>query len=81
MAIGVRSVAKAKKSGERSPKNKERQEPGFRTIGIRVSNAYAEWLAEAAKHDRVTIAAFLDRAAADRARVIGFAQVPPPRIP
>jgi hypothetical protein len=74
-------VAKAKKPGARSPKNKERQGPGFRTIGIRVSDAYAEWLAEAAKYDRVTIAAFLDRAATDRARVIGFTQAPPARIP
>jgi hypothetical protein len=70
-----------KKPGERSPRNKERQAPGFRTIGIRVSDSYAEWLAEAAKHDRVTIAAFLDRAAADRARAIGFTRLPPERIP
>jgi hypothetical protein len=71
----------AKKQAGRSPKNKERQESGFRTIGIRVSDAYAEWLAEVAKRDRATIAGFLDRAAADRAQAIGFEKVPPERIP
>lgn len=69
-----------KKAHGRSPKNKERSGPGFRTIGIRVSAAYADWLANAARYDRVTIAAFLDRAAADRARAIGFDETPPERI-
>lgn len=66
---------------KRSPRNKERAGPGFRTMGVRVSEAYADWLSEAAKHDRVTIAGFLDRAAADRARAIGFDVPPPERIP
>jgi hypothetical protein len=70
-----------KKPTERSPKNKERTEPGFRTVGIRVSNAYADWLERVAKQDRATIAGFLDRAAADRAKAIGFDEVPPERIP
>ncbi len=73
-------MAKKQPKG-RSPKNKERQEPGFRTVGIRVSAAYADWLADAAKHDRVTIAAFLDRAASDRAKAIGFMTPAPERIP
>lgn len=71
----------AKKAAGRSPKNKEREGPGFRTIGIRVSVEYAEWLSKVSKHDRVTIAAFLDRAAADRAQAIGFTESPPERIP
>ena len=70
-----------KKAGDRSPKNKERVSPGFRTVGIRVSTAYADWLVKAARYDRVTIAAFLDRAAADRALAIGFTEAPPERIP
>jgi tRNA (Thr-GGU) A37 N-methylase len=72
--------AMAKKKG-RSPKNKERQGSGFRTVGIRVSDEYARWLAEVAKFDRVTIAAFLDRAAADRAAAINYPKAPPERIP
>jgi hypothetical protein len=75
------TMARPKKKGARSPKNKERQGPGFRTIGIRVSEAYAEWLDRAAKHSRVTIAAFLDRGAAREARFAGFDEAPPERIP
>ncbi len=74
-------MARVKKTGgERSPKNKERQTGDVKTIGLRVSTAYADWLARAAAHDRVTIAAFLDRAAIDRAKAIGFAEAAPPRI-
>jgi hypothetical protein len=66
----------------RSPKNKERKDVDrFRTIGIRVSAEYADWLERAAKHDRLTIAAFLDKAAGDRAKAIGFEEPPPERIP
>jgi hypothetical protein len=63
------------------PKNKAREGPGFRTLGIRMSHEYAQWLADAAKHDRVTIAAFLDKAAAEHARAVGFQPPPPERIP
>jgi hypothetical protein len=71
----------AKKRAGRSPKNKERLEPGFRTMGIRMSEAYADWLAAAARHDRVTIAGFVDRAVVDRAKALGFDVPPPERIP
>ena len=74
-------VLMAKKATKQSARNKARQEPGFRTLGMRVSDSYAEWLAKAAKHDRVTVAAFLDRAAADRAAAIGFTEPPPDRVP
>jgi hypothetical protein len=74
-------MARPKKSAARSPKNKERQEPGFTTKGIRMSNAYAEWLEQAAKHSRMTIATFLDRAAAAQAKADGFNTPPPERNP
>jgi hypothetical protein len=70
-------VAMAKKR----PKNKAREGPGFRTIGIRVSDEYADWIAEASKFDRVTIAAFIDKAVAERAKAIGYQVPPPERIP
>jgi len=63
------------------PKGKARQAPGFKTIGIRVSVAYAEWLEGAAKQDRATIAAFIDRAVVERARSIGYEFPPPERLP
>lgn len=66
---------KAKAAGE-----KAKPVPNFRTIGVRVSEEYAEWLTRAAKHDRTTIATFLDKAATDRAAAIGFSEPPPDRI-
>lgn len=74
-------MAEKKPFEERSSKNKERKTPGFRTLGIRMSAEYASWLSEVAKVDRVTVAAFLDRAALDRAKAIGFAKAPPERNP
>lgn len=62
-------------------KNKAREGPGFRTLGIRVSDEYAEWIAGASKFDRMTIAAFIDKAVADRAKAIGYQLAPPERIP
>jgi hypothetical protein len=70
-----------KKPEERSPKNKERSAPGFKTVGMRASEAYAAWLERVAKRDRATVAGFLDRAAADRAKAIGHEEEPPERIP
>lgn len=70
-----------KKPSERSPKNKERKGPGFRTIGFRASMAFSEWADEAAKYDRVTVAAFIEKAMVDRAKAIGFEKKPPERIP
>jgi hypothetical protein len=67
---------------QRSPRNKERRDiTGFRTIGFRVSQEYAAWLERASKHNRITIAAFLDRAAAEHAKATGFDETPPDRIP
>jgi len=73
-------MAKKKPAAQRSPLNKERKEAGFRTIGLRASDAYADWIAEAADHERSTVAAFLDRAAAAYAKQVGFQKEPPRRI-
>lgn len=53
--------------------------PKPRTIGVRASGEWAEWVERAAKHDRASIAGFLDRAAAFYARSIGFTEPPPER--
>lgn len=55
--------------------------PPPRSIAFRVTAAYAAWLERAAKHDRTTNAGFLDRAAADRAKAIGFTEEAPERLP
>jgi hypothetical protein len=66
---------------KKSAKGRPSEATGFRTLGIRVTHEYAEWLASAAKHDRVTIAAFIDKAVADRAKAIGFDEPAPERLP
>lgn len=88
MSTKTMAKRRAAAGGEPGPeggaaRNKGRKNPeGFRTIGFRVSDEYAAWLERAAKHDRATIAAFLDRAAADYAgRLDGFGEAPPVRIP
>lgn len=53
----------------------------IRTIGVRSTNAWAEWLERAAKHSRTTVASFLDRAAAELAKGNGFDEAPPERLP
>lgn len=75
------TMAGPKKKAARSLKNKERKGPGFRTIGIRVSDAYAEWLERAAKHDKRTVASHIEKALEDRAIKIEFGEAPPERIP
>jgi uncharacterized protein (DUF1778 family) len=70
-----------KKTEQRSPKNKERQGTGFRTIGVRTSAAFADWLEQAAKLDRVSVAAFIEKAVVERAKAIGLADEAPERIP
>ncbi len=71
-----------KKPGERSPKNKERKDIGkFGTVGVRASLKWIAWLGRAAKHSKVSIAAFLERAAAREADAEGFEEKPPDRIP
>lgn len=69
-----------KKPTQRSPKNKERTEPGFTSKAIRMSEVYAEWLEEYARANRATVAGFIDRLLAERAKADGF-RPPPERIP
>jgi uncharacterized protein (DUF1778 family) len=67
---------------KRSPKNKERKDPsGVRTIAFRASLEYAEWLELAAKHNRITVAGFIDQALARHAEATGVPAPPPERVP
>jgi hypothetical protein len=46
---------------------------------MRASPAWIDWLKRAAEYERTTVADFIDRAAADRARQNGFKEAPPKR--
>ena len=53
----------------------------LRTIGIKASGDWAEWLERFAKHQRTTVASLIDRSLAAQAEVEGFKEIPPERIP
>lgn len=66
----------------RPKKDAKKAEPlKAKTVGIRATGEWAAWLEEAARYDRVDIAKFLDKAAAEYAKSIGFKKAPPERIP
>lgn len=50
-----------------------------KTIGIRVSPEYAEWVERLARANRTTIAGLVDQALAGHAERIGFDETPPER--
>jgi len=68
-AIMARKVAASKKPPIAS---------GAKSVAFRVSGEYAAWLERAAAHDRSSVSAFLDRAAANYAKIIQF-EAPPSR--
>jgi len=66
---------------KRKPVAKGKTEVGTRAVAFRAIPDYVEWLTRAAKADRASVATFLDRAATDRAKAIGFDEPAPERVP
>jgi hypothetical protein len=62
-------------------KKQAKPSPEFRTVGMRTTVAWADWLERAAKHYRTDVAKLIDAAVAKYARDGGFAESPPERIP
>lgn len=54
---------------------------GPRTIGVRASGEWADWLERAAKHCRTDVAKLIDNAVADYVKSRGFEELPPERVP
>jgi hypothetical protein len=63
------------------PKKQAKRSTGPRTIGVRSSPEWAEWLERAAKHCRTDIAKLIDASVADYVRARGFTEAPPERVP
>jgi len=78
--MAKKSARPEEQPAARSPKNKERQGPGFTAKAIRMAEVYAEWLERFAKRRRITVAALFDQSLADAARAHGF-EAPPERLP
>lgn len=66
-------------SPKRKPKAKT--EPTVKTIGIRTSTEWAEWIEGLAKHYRTTVSGVIDRALAEWTAAEGYAEKPPERNP
>ena len=55
--------------------------PEKRSIGMRVSVDYADWLEKLAKHYRTNVAGIIDRALAEWSQSEGYEHLPPERNP
>lgn len=60
---------------------KPKKPKGPKTIGIRATWEWADWLERVAKHCRTDVAKLVDAAVADYARSKGFTEGPPERVP
>jgi hypothetical protein len=63
------------------PKKGKKKVPGSRTVGVRATAEWADWLERLAKHNRTDIAKVLDAAATHYAKATGFNEPPPERVP
>lgn len=63
------------------PKKNIERAPRPRTVGIRASAEWADWLERLAKHMRTDIAKLMDACAAEYAKNHGFDEPPPERVP
>lgn len=75
VVVGVAKMSRPK----RKPKGTKPSGP--RTIGVRVTGEWAEWLEELARFSRTDVAKLIDAACAEYAKNHGFTKTPPERIP
>lgn len=73
MSSGV-AVGRPKKQTEKKPSPPK-------TVGVRSTGEWADWLERGAKHCRTDVAKLIDAAVADYLRGRGFTEPPPERIP
>lgn len=70
--MGTATVGRPKKAASKSkPK----------TIGLRVSGEYGDWLDRLARRYRTTVAGVIDRAVVEWAASQGYEETPPERMP
>jgi hypothetical protein len=64
---------------KKQPKGAKSLSP--KTIGVRATGEWADWIERAARHCRTDIAKLIDAAVAEYVKVRGFDEPPPERIP
>jgi hypothetical protein len=52
-----------------------------KTVGVRTTAEWAEWIERAAKHCRTDVAKLIDASVVDYVKARGFDETPPVRIP
>jgi hypothetical protein len=75
------TMARPKRAPKAKPDPKGASESGFKTIGVRSSPEWAEWIEGVAKHYRTTIAGIIDRAMSEWTEENGYPERPPERLP
>jgi hypothetical protein len=68
-------------SPKQKPKSKAESKPTVKTVGIRTSAEWAEWVERLAKHYRTTVSGVIDRALAEWTAAEGYEEKPPERNP
>lgn len=70
-------------SGTLVGRPKKQTKPGqlTKTVGVRATSEWAEWLERLAKHCRTDIAKLIDASVAEYGKAHGFDEPPPERIP
>jgi hypothetical protein len=53
----------------------------LKTVGVRATIDWADWLERASRHCRTDVAKLIDAAVADYVKTRGFDETPPERIP
>lgn len=74
MSVGVLDVGRPKKQAKGKP-------AGLKTVGVRATSEWADWLERLAKHNRTDVAKLVDAAVVSYAKATGFDETPPERIP
>jgi hypothetical protein len=65
----------------RPKKSRETPEPETKTVGLRVTLEYDQWLQGLARHYRTTVAGVIDRALAEWSESEEYPERPPDRTP
>jgi hypothetical protein len=74
MSVGAPEVGKPKARKGKGPLPPK-------TIGVRSTGEWAEWIERAARHCRTDVAKLIDAAVAEYVKARGFDEPPPERIP
>jgi hypothetical protein len=65
----------------RPKKHANKKATGPKTIGVRSTPEWADWIDRAARHCRTDVAKLIDASVAEYVKARGFTELPPERVP